>query len=1643
MASPTDFSPTVTLPGSIGIPAVAPLYVDGVPAASVIPAKPKPVDTQRFWSTQVRQAGDTTWENMVVTLAKKKTINYLFFEVPHFPHDLHVHYWDKGVWHRVHRKNGAPLTIRTTGSVPGLVNNPAALAAGLNPYHYGAGHWVKHDLDVQPFEGTKIRLAVVRHAVQPGNKSSFPHGPGGQLVPYPLGIRNLDFGLRLFAVDDFPWTPRSPDVVTERQPVASTDDVNGRPMLVSMRENRATDLLRGYPWRCAPQARADAVVNLYVDSRAADGSPQSIDRFYIDPVTSGPRLNLYYSTDPPPVTDFQALDDPILSPLVIYSGSQIPTVDADGLLFPDTPGWVTLSNQGAGASAGIPWWTALQIAPQFASTDTGSYMIADAGLIRLYYDDGVFTAQLAGTAGTGILAKWSFSFGAGDELSFAAGYDGSSFFAWCSSGTLVLVPAVTPVTSASVFRFGGDLAAETEMSPLAGNYLLKAFVLKQELLDVTSGVPQSLLDFFTGPGDYVAPSTGTSDSTVNAVARFHGSFVLGSINPGGFTGGLGSAYEACSWTPVTRDFQLARGYIEFEPVLASVFKFEFTSLQPTHIDYATPPVQPTKVFPDNLKTHPFISASAVIEPGMEVTQAVAPSVVFSDAPLPTLSPAAGASLPTEALYLTNPQAAAQLAQTAGSMFNFQPWQVDPSRVPRQPVKGPHTYHHLDIPVVSRIGYFVALSSLGMFAFDPTQATDTAQYVQTFGDSSVLDPVSLALAGAWAWRPGSLTSPPNITGHAQIQSKVLGSAHKVTGVQFATCQSPAVQLLDSPGFEDTTLQTWMATGDSLPLEIAEVSTQLGNMVKVTRLAHVYGWAYVMQEWPAWDVLQTQNPDWDDLQANNSSDAYGGMAYTGTPVATTEAGRLYAAARVFSEVPLTAPLALQLLDGQTGAVIAEQDQVVNGGTATEWFVGYTLGNAIPGTADWSTMEGTYATWAAILETGTLASQLAYWGFDDGLDGWQGYNATVATSSVWSASPPSSLEITYTSGSSWEGYSPLYPVTPGQLYGVTATIQTPAALVDVKVGIDWHDSGGSYLSSGTGVDIGTTTPGQQTTVTFAGEEAPAGAASVSVTVADNSAETAGVKLYVDDVALYLSSAPTWISIDVTQPPSGKTVTARLIQKTSTDDTWFVDDISVFEDALIWEFSNDGGASWWPAYDIRNNPNGVLLFPPPAQGQGNQLMWRLKGYRPGLNVTSLAIRPWYTVYPHGILPRTAGVGYGPNVSPLDHFGPIEADPRWKLPSSPIPSSWYFGIRQALGLQQPPSYPAPDTVPDGFTVGSGLVYSEAESTEPPVPTYSDFYIDTYIDTFAAADGGDVYTDVYCDIYGEDYLVTTGSVVAGAVHLTGTSSLGGPGTVIPRLVPELGAWVGNVAASNSAVSNFITLTTQPLAVRRVYLGNSIPVSLSASIVAGDVGVRRVSIDFQPDNTTTPAQLDAFLADCQANGLQAEISLWAGVNMASGSGTQWSIDGTVWYHRMLADYVPIIRRNGYTHVWVASNHTVVNNTATLDYWYPGDGLVDAIAPIFYCMGPCPGAGGETLAVMAAFADAHGKPFGLSEFAVDHTRFSQTQGKDFLGYILNLFAARVRAGKPTGDLIYYNGVSADALATGPASYVLLYKQISAAL
>lgn len=175
--------------------------------------------------------------------------------------------------------------------------------------------------------------------------------------------------------------------------------------------------------------------------------------------------------------------------------------------------------------------------------------------------------------------------------------------------------------------------------------------------------------------------------------------------------------------------------------------------------------------------------------------------------------------------------------------------------------------------------------------------------------------------------------------------------------------------------------------------------------------------------------------------------------------------------------------------------------------------------------------------------------------------------------------------------------------------------------------------------------------------------------------------------------SSQPTWGQVTkngtltygqiMAQKASAtQMVMARVVQRGPTSDKWDVDTISLFADPIVWSFSNDGGFTWFPAYEVRNNPEGVLVFPETLpvislnQKPGTALVWKAVSHKAGSTISSLVIRPWYGGLMSGIDHRAGLVAASPNVMPYDDYGDIRADARFQVWNKPVPRWWWYKFK-------------------------------------------------------------------------------------------------------------------------------------------------------------------------------------------------------------------------------------------------------------------------------------------------------------------------------------------------------------------------------
>jgi hypothetical protein len=745
--------------GDFGNSATAPLYVGGIPVADVLTTLPKIIAPSqqvsadnRFWSSPARPPQDTHDDGIIIELARKKQINYISVDLPHLPFHIYFHYWDDSAkkWKEFTPpgKSGV-VRVYIDGAVPAVIGPAAAYQAHQNPSHYGAGHWVHYDLDLAPVITSKIRVEGTR-AFDNATRN-LPLTPGGKSASYSFGVRNLDFGWRVRSKNDIPFTGRDPDIMTQRESFTQVLDIMGSPVELAVRENRASDLLRGSVWKCEAMPVSYAVVNFYVDARDAFGNPQVIDRFNVTPLNSGPSLNLYYSTQVPD-SDFTASDSPIVFPSLDVSGELLPVVQPSGILFRDAISYLDVSNQVPQWDPTRPWWMGVAFQPQYSSDIAEPFVVLDTGSMQLAWNGEFFQFTYNG----GVLEEQPFSFDQNTLLHAVISFDGNQLSLWMPEGLGVpSVPTSMIGITSSGIRFGAELG-DTDAPVIAhGNYRLTAFVLKAENVTFETDdnhqlvIPDGPQGFVNDSATYLNKPLYHADddhSTDNALVRFLPTFCTSGdtgINPYGFVGGPGDIYGEIVWTPVTRDYKLRAGMLQFPPTEACFFKFEFTNLTPEPYDTFQPITRTVKTF-SSAATTPTTSpnkqgetSSANQSSGLIALSAAAPTVAqYADTPARS-APSQTDVTPTEALTATD-GGVQQKLDAMGSLYRFASWQPS-TAAPRYPQTSQHLYEEVDLAHSKRIAYFVGLSALEMYRVDYTSSDDTEQYIEQFDDTANIDP----------------------------------------------------------------------------------------------------------------------------------------------------------------------------------------------------------------------------------------------------------------------------------------------------------------------------------------------------------------------------------------------------------------------------------------------------------------------------------------------------------------------------------------------------------------------------------------------------------------------------------------------------------------------------------------------------------------------------------------------------------------------------------------------------------------------------------------------------------------------------------------------------------------------------------------
>lgn len=1424
-------------PGDFGVPSISPLYVQGMNVSDITHLGAADLRSQladpneRFWATPPRALNSRTDDILILKFPSKKLINYISFERAAFPHRCQVWYltnepeWLIGrqrfVRHykRVLQKNGRTIDLTYRGSVPYIVNRAETRQAEIHPHHYGAGHWLFEEFDLQSVETEAIAITLNRNV---GSDQRGPVDPGGTPVDYSLAIRNLDLGYRVRSKEDIPYTNRDPQIITEYESFTQVADLAGSMVELKLRENRAEDLLQNKVWRSEPQPVSYAVVNLYVDARDERGNAQIIDRFYLDPLTSGPHLNLYYSNDVPSGVEFQASNNPLGYPLSMSAGPGTIKADSKGVLFPDNVAYIDLSNKRIQWDPSQPFWIGMDIQPMWSYGSQETHVLFDAGALRMEYAKGKFSV-VSGSSRLELDGEFYVNgdvpdpeepisdddprteeytgdteeYEVRDTLSFVFGYNGEEVFFYSRKTGLVMADATVTEAQSPILRFGapiGDIGLDYLPT---GNFRLKSFVLKQERvvwgdlspegnplssfedtpllspnedieersidedlvpdIDIgskgasTLAVPPQITAYLDDPVAYNRTPAYThldDGSTVNALIRMIPEFITpggeSSTNPYGFVGGPGNIYDQVEWTPITRDYKLRQGELQFFPTKAKFFKFEFTNLTPQPYEVYVPVNRTVKMYTTDVEKASSVvrnpSGSETTSPGLKTNADLSSVFVFSDAIRYATRQATGLDVsPVEVLYAKNAREKEKL-DSLGSMYTFQPWHPS-SQTPRIQDTRRHYYETVEVSHKQRIAYFVGLSRLLMYRVDYRADDDTPEYVETFGDDTFLDAATLherLIAGydnfvvnpsfeadsvftGWTQFVEGTTSNPSV----ERRSESDGYGNAAYGMHYAHLSSD-----DTPD-ENSRVGVYQ----DLTPEIAPSLFEGGNVV-LSFYARGKGRSTVVEAsleyyddtdtlldrsdktleigsgdtyWTRFSVLSSVPASTQRVRlrigtvsSSAQGDQYGadldldavllhrgespnryidgtssGASWAGVPHEspsrladriekpwTLRGDRIETPSDAIAPVTLESSVfksrrrvrGVQFATTQTTAKQLLSDSHLDDHSHTFWepigdvitlehedVNGSSLSDVVrvqrnPGTQTWRGVELNFRTWGE--------TQGETYGDLEGEEG-----------------------VASTGGIRYRQY--VYTSTRGRMYAAARVyVDRP---LDSPLSLQIIDRNNSVLAERTVVPRGRGVT--EWWVPYTVGDSP-----------DSENRTWGdIERMDEDPSLPTYGdleANTWRDLVSKKYQEEREVSVQIVQQGASKDVFYVDNISLFEDPVLWEFSNDGGDTWYPAYGIRNNPRGVLLFPPatnPSQNPETGLRWRVTGFRPGVFVSNLVIRPWYGGLTRGAPARDYGVSNGPNLTPADQFDEAEEDPFFKDFLGPLPPDWYFSFRQLM----------------------------------------------------------------------------------------------------------------------------------------------------------------------------------------------------------------------------------------------------------------------------------------------------------------------------------------------------------------------------
>lgn len=905
------------------------------------------IDTQRFWATPPRAASDVTYEVMQVTLSSPRLINQLIFDVAIFPHSITVEYYNDtaAAWQPLLQQGSStpvPVTQTINTSYP-LVLPPITNVTGhVHPQHSFSGHWQTLEFATQPVTARLFRVLLIRTT-----NGTPPTDVFGNPVDYSLAIRNFYIGYQVQTLSDVPLSSPVNSALTTDGTFASTTDLLGSTVNFTMQINAADNVLRNQAtesnviWKCEPQPFPWAVVSFYVDTRDEEGNPQVIDRFYLEPLYTGPTVHIYYSNDT--VTSaYAGTTEPL-----IYPVAQV--FDPDGVggdvLHSGRGGigataFVQIDNQVLSFDPSRAWWVGASVNDKVGhGSENYDSPLFDCGAFQIFLTPfGIACQTIYGDT----LAIDLNAFDPATTLTWIVAYDGIDTLSInAQAGPVTYTGSLSlpvPLSSATVttLRVGAFLG----VAPGVNNFDFNGFVLK------TDDVPDAatIQDFLIHSDAYVqiaAFASQTDPRTMNALLRYHPGWVSSDV-PSGFIGGEPNQYNELVWSPIARDYVLTKGNFDVPSTKAKYWKFEFTGLIPEPYEVYKPITSVVRTFTNtmtgvssttnNIPITPLTPQGAQLQATYQVNNALTTS--FDGVFTQTGTSAAALGLtPTQARVLVDSDSRTIVGKAYWA-WNFLPIHSGPTGVIFTGSQK-HVYETINVTQTSKIAYFVGLVSVAAYRLDALATDDTIRYVDNFYDlTNISQDTNWVLVADHQLTSGAAQ-------YAVLESQPLNSTRIVTAVQFAAQQSDPIQYLPDPDFNDPTHANWTVVGDASLTPGITVDTTVGNTLQVSRATVPNNWSIIEAGYPAWHNITDLNLNWSMLATSAQNPALEGGITSG-PITLPAGGRITAAARVIAATDLVTPLVVQIVDDQTNQVVSESQVDVKAHQVTEWYTSFTLGD-----------------------------------------------------------------------------------------------------------------------------------------------------------------------------------------------------------------------------------------------------------------------------------------------------------------------------------------------------------------------------------------------------------------------------------------------------------------------------------------------------------------------------------------------------------------------------------------------------------------------------------------------------------------------------------------------------------------------------